>query len=143
MPTAQNPSDPNVAPSRVLPKGKPFLAVSNPLKQPAQPSYVLQQHARTDSPLPLSIYAKQKTHSVEDFHLRASLSAAEVQERVGPPVQRADYSSPWFVYRLSQGRELWLHFSQPDNLRLLQADVVTNVEDGVSRDRIFSVDGSH
>jgi hypothetical protein len=120
---------------------KPFFAVPHPFAAPgAQPSILLQLHARTDSPVPLLEYDKQKVYSLSAFDLRSSLSADELQRRLGPPAQLADYSDPWFVYRLNYGKELWLHFSQPDNLRLLAADIVRPQEDGYIRDRIFSAD---
>jgi hypothetical protein len=125
---------------------KPFIAKPQWLSfatKPATPSVLLQQHARTDSPIPLSQYSKQATHSLAAFDLRADLSATEVEKRVGMPAQLADYSDPWFVYRLAHGRELWLHFSQPDNARLLAADEIIPVEDGFTRKRVFSIDDSH
>jgi len=122
---------------------KPFIAISSRFARTAQPSVLLQQHARSDSPIPLSQYAKQEVHSLSAFDLRADLSADELQKRLGLPAQLADYSDPWFVYRLSRGRELWLHFSQPDNAHLLAADVIIPVEDGYTRERVFSIDDSH
>jgi hypothetical protein len=88
----------------------------------------------------LSEYAKQKAYPLAAFPLRASLSADELQRRLGPPAQLADYSDMWFVYRLTHGKEIWLHFSQPDNLRLTAADIVHPQEDGYTRDRIFSAE---
>jgi hypothetical protein len=125
---------------------KPFIAKPHWLTfatKPATPSVLLQQHARTDSPIPLSEYSNQAVHSLASFNLRANLSAAEVQNNIGAPAQLADYSSPWFVYRLAHGRELWLHFSQPDNARLLAADEIIPVEDGYTRKSVFSIDDSH
>ena len=122
---------------------KPFFAPSAWFKlAPDQPTVLLQQHARSDSPVPLSLYDRQPVHAVEDFKLRQTLSAEEVQRRLGPPAQLADYDEPWFVYRLSNGRELWLCFTQPDPTRLLYADVIWHVEDGYTRRRIFSYDGT-
>ena len=60
---------------------------------------------------------------------------------MGPPAQLADYADPWFVYRLTGNRELWLQFNQPDKTSLISADVVGAAGRGwvqVSRDRIFS-----
>jgi hypothetical protein len=122
---------------------KPFIAIPHPFA-PAegQPSILLQLHARTDSPVPLLEYGKQKTYSLSAFDLRPSLSAEELEKRLGPPAQLADYADPWVVYRLNYGKELWLHFSQPNNVGLLAADIVLSKEDGYTRDRIFSVDGT-
>jgi hypothetical protein len=124
---------------------KPFIATSHWLGvgAPAAPSVLLQQHARSDSPIPLSQYSNQPTHSLGSFDLRANLSAAELEKRIGLPAQLADYSSPWLVYRLAHGRELWLHFSQPDQTRLLAADEIIPVEDGYTRKSVFSIDNSH
>jgi hypothetical protein len=125
---------------------KPFIAKPKWLTfatKPATPSVLLQQHARTDSPIPLSEYSNQATHTLASFDLRANLSAAELEKRIGLPAQLADYSSPWLVYRLAHGRELWLHFSQPDQTRLLAADEIIPVEDGFTRKSVFSIDDSH
>ena len=120
---------------------KPFIAWPHPFAaSESRPSLLLQLHARTDSPVPLSEFGKQKVYPLWAFALRGNLSADELQKRLGPPAQLADYSDPWFVYRLTYGKELWLHFSQPDNQRLLAADIVRGQEDGYTRDRIFSAD---
>jgi hypothetical protein len=117
---------------------KPFFASPHPfIPAGAQPSPLLLLHARSDSPVPLTEFGKQKTFSIREFKLRPELSADELQKRLGPPAQLADYSDPWFVYRLGSHKELWLHFSQPDNARLLAADIVHSQEDGYTRDRIF------
>jgi hypothetical protein len=136
------PAPANPANSDVNPPKKPFIAVSNPFAWPAAPSVLLQQHARRDSPVPLSQYPKQPTHDLSEFHLSNTLSADDLQRRLGPPAQLADYDDVWFVYRLHDNRELWLHFAQPNNTRLLYADVIWHVEDGYSRDRVFAYDGS-
>jgi hypothetical protein len=139
---ATQPVDPNAG----VVVQKPFIAWPHPSAKAAataQPSVLLQEHARTDSPVPLSEYAKQKVFKLADFKLGPNLSAYDLQERLGWPAQLADYSDPWFVYRLSRGRELWLLFSQPDNARLLAADEIIPVEDGYTRKRVFSVDDSH
>jgi hypothetical protein len=86
---------------------KPFIAWPHPFSAPgagAQPSILLQLHARTDSPIPISEYGKQKAYPLSAFALGPSLSADELQRRLGPPAQLADYSDPWFVYRLTYGR---------------------------------------
>jgi hypothetical protein len=122
---------------------KPFIAMPHPFTpEGAQPSLLLRQHARTDSPVPLLEFSKQKAFSISAFDLRSSLSAYELEQKMGPPAQLADYSDPWLVYRLNNGKELWLHFSQPDNLQLLAADIVHGQEDGYTRDRVFSADGT-
>lgn len=143
---AAPPSEPLVVkpvPGVVVPK-KPFIALpSNPLCAPARPSVLLLAHARADSPVPLSEYAKQPVYSLADFNLWHGLSAAHVQRLLSPPAQLADYASPWFVYRLSDGRELWLHFSQPENTHLLAADVIGAAEDGYTRQRIYAARGFH
>ena len=110
---------------------KPFIAWPHPFSAPggtAEPSLLLQLHARTDSPVPISEYGKQKAYPLSAFALGPNLSADELQRRLGPPAQLADYSDPWFVYRLTYGKELWLHFSQPDNQRLIAADIVHGQE---------------
>jgi hypothetical protein len=123
---------------------KPFIALpNNPFSHPAQPTVLLVQHARSDSPIPLSQYSRQQVHSLDSFDLHAGLSADELQKRFGLPAQLADYSNPWFVYRLTGGRELWLNFSQPDNSQLVAADEIIPVEDGYTRKRVFSIDDSH
>jgi len=120
---------------------KPFIALPHPFAAAeSRPSLLLQLHARTDSPVPLSEFARQKVYPLSAFALREDLSAIELQNRLGPPAQMADYSDPWFIYRLTHGKELWLHFSQPDNLRLQAADIVRGQEDGYTRDRIFSAE---
>ena len=133
------PVDPNAG---VVVK-KPFIAWRHPFAKVAQPSVLLQQHARSDSPIPLSEYANQGVHTLASFNLRADLSAAELQLKLGLPAQLADYSDPWFVYRLTGGKELWLHFSQPDNAKLTTADEIFPVEDGYTRKRVFSIDDSN
>jgi len=102
----------------------------------AKPSILLQQHARTDSPVPLSRYAKQPTHKLEDFGLSKSLTAAALEKKLGPPAQIADYAEPWVVYRMPGQKELWLHFAADDS-GLLEADVVSPWEDGYRRERAF------
>lgn len=150
--TAENPAPPAptvhpaapVDPNAGVVVQKPFIATPKIFtKSPAQPSMFLQQHARSDSPIPLSQYSQQQVHSLASFDLRAGLSAEELQKRLGPPAQLADYSDPWIVYRLNHGRELWLHFSQPDNAHLLAADEIIPVEDGYTRKRVFSINDSH
>jgi hypothetical protein len=66
------------------------------------------------------------------------LSAEKVQKDFGPPAQLADNEDPWFVYRLTLRRELWLHFVGPARDHLDAADVVRPAEDGYVRDRVFS-----
>lgn len=122
----------------VTPKPKPFIALPKPAPVfAARPSTLLLEHAVADSPVPLSEFANQPVHSVGDFHLRAELSAAEVQRALGPPAQLADNDDPWFVYRLNFGRELWLHFTGPLLDHLDAADVIRGAEDGYVRDRVF------
>jgi hypothetical protein len=104
------------------------------------PSILLQLHARSDSPVALAEYGKQKVYPLAAFELRSDLSADEVQRRLGPPAQLANYSDEWFVYRLTHGKELWLHFSKPDQSRLTAADIVRPQEDGYTRDRVFSAE---
>ena len=139
------PQPPAVDPNAGVVAHKPFIAVSrwfgHKPSPGAQPSVLLQQHARSDSPVPLSDYSKQPTYALASFPLRASLSAAELSRRLGPPAQLADYASPWYVYRLGGGQELWLHFAQPDEQTLLAADVIRSAEDGYTRNRVFSLFG--
>jgi hypothetical protein len=124
----------------LLKKPKPFIALPKLPAQVtagAQPSTLLLEHATSDSPVPLSEYARQPVHSTEDFHLRSDLSAAEVKRRLGPPAQLAVNDDPWLVYRLSLNRELWLHFSSPDQDHLLAADIIRSAEDGYVREPVF------
>lgn len=116
---------------------KPFIAVNNPFHPAGSPTTLLAEHARSDSPVPLSEYAKQQTFTIGSFDLRRSLSAADVRRRLGPPAAVADYADMWTVYRLTGGRELWLHFSHPDQLALRSADVINPTEDGYTRTRVF------
>jgi hypothetical protein len=136
-PPAANASNAGVVPHKPFIAGPKLLAST--IAPPGHPTILLQLHARTDSPVPLEDYAKQPTHNVGDFHLRPALSAAELRYRFGPPAQLADYSTPWFVYRLNTGYELWLRFAQPYNDTLVAADVVGPVEDGYTRNRVFSI----
>jgi hypothetical protein len=127
----------------VLPPKKPFIAAGQWFKSgPDQPTVLLKQFARNDSPVPLSLYDRQPIYAIQDFNLRLTLSASEVRQRLGPPAQLADYDQMWLVYRLSNGRELWLRFTDPEPTRLLYADVVSQAEDGYIRRRIFSYDGT-
>lgn len=146
MPTTQPATEPTglatARPVTGVVAKKPFIAVRNPLKRDAQPSVLLLQHARTDSPVPLVLYAKQPVHDVAEFKLRPTLSAGEVQQRLGPPAQLADYSEPWMIYRLGEACELWLRFDEPGAARLLYADVIGPAEDGYRRTRVFAYDGS-
>ena len=121
----------------VKPPPKPFIAKPK-FAGEDQPSILLKVHARSDSPVPLDQYAKQKTYALSAFNLNTDLSAAQVQQKFGPPAQWADYSDLWIVYRLDGNRELWLHFAPPDNRGLLAADVVGSMEDGYTRDRVFT-----
>lgn len=125
------------APLPGMVKKKPFIAVNNPLKPSGLPTTLLAEHARSDAPVPLSEYSRQKTFALAAFDLRVDLSAETVRRRLGPPAAVADYADPWTVYRLTRGRELWLHFSQPDQLMLRSADIIQPTEDGYSRSRVF------
>jgi hypothetical protein len=142
---AVQPSAPSAVkpvPGVVAPR-KPFIALPpNPLHASARPSVLLLAHARADSPVPLSEYAKQPVYALSDFDLWRGLSATHVQRLLGPPAQLADYADPWFVYRLDGGQELWLHFSQPGDTHLLAADVIGAAEDGYTRQRVFSANDS-
>jgi hypothetical protein len=125
----------------VTPKSKPFIALPTlPAAYGVHPSTLLLEHADPDSPVPLTDYAKQPEHSLSAFHLRAKLSAAELEQKLGPPAQLADNDDPWLVYRLDFKRELWLHFTGPAMEQLDAADVVRGAEDGYVRDRVFSAD---
>jgi hypothetical protein len=140
--TAAATSAPATSNAGVVPQ-KPFIAgprlLAGDLAPPGHPTLLLELHARADSPVPISQYARQPTHDVCDFRLRPALSAEELRRRLGPPAQLADYSTPWLVYRLGSGKELWLHFAQPENDTLVAADVVGPVEDGYTRNRVFSI----
>jgi hypothetical protein len=103
----------------------------------ARPSTLLLEHADSDSPVPLSEFAKQPIHSIADFHLSADLSADDVQKRLGPPAQVADNDDPWLVYRVWCNAELWLHFTGPAKDHLEAADMVRGAEDGYVRERVF------
>ena len=129
------------------PKPKPFIAIPKAIQlRPIRPTTLLLEHASPDSPIALSEYGKQPVYSVDDFHLHKGLTAAEVQKKLGSPAQLADTDDPWLVYRLSFGREIWLHFSQGTDsngvvgLILDAADVIRGAEDGYVRDRVFSAE---
>jgi hypothetical protein len=145
----------------VTPKPKPFIAIPgittpvNPApavtsnqtpigptasNSNARPSTLLLEHASPDSPVPLSAYGKQPVHELSDFDLHKGLTAASVQQRVGAPAQLADTADPWFVYRLTGSRELWLHFAGVADPVLDAADVVRAAEDGYVRDRVYSAE---
>ena len=139
-PTSDNNEKPVFRPEPVTynpPPKKPFFAPVSILP-PEQPSPLLLQHARSDSPIPLQQYGQQKTFAVSDFPLSWETSADDLQRQIGPPAQLADYSNVWFVYRLKLRKELWLHFTQPGNSHLLAADVINSDEDGYHRERVFS-----
>lgn len=116
---------------------KPFLALNRWGNREGKPSVLLLQHARSDSPIPLSEYAMQPAHSLESFDLKPELSAARLRQKMGPPAQWADYADKWVVYRLTDDRELWLKFAEPSDDILLAADVVEQMEDGFSRRRVY------
>jgi hypothetical protein len=127
----------------LAPKPKPFIAVPKAIQvAAARPSTLLLEHASPDSPVPLSEYARQPVYSVSEFHLNANLSAELVQKRMGSPAQLADCEDPWFVYRLHDDQEIWLHFSGPFHDHLDAADVIRGAEDGYVRTRVFSADDS-
>ena len=125
------------APLPGMVKKKPFIAFSHPLHPEGSPTTLLAEHARSDSPVPLSEYPKQKMYALSSFDLRLTTTSEEVERKFGKPAALADYADPWTVYRLTRGRELWLHFSQPDGQSLRSADVIEPVEDGYSRTRVF------
>jgi hypothetical protein len=140
-------SPPNAAPAPAVatvaassaPPQKPFIAFSNPFApEPAKPSVLLLAHARSDSPVPLSLYPKQPVHALSEFGLEFHMSADDVVARFGQPAQLANYGYEWVVYRLDDNRELWLHFTEPNHAFLLAADVVGAAEDGYTRNRIFT-----
>jgi hypothetical protein len=123
----------------VAPKPKPFIAVPKPIQMAgAKPSTLLLEHASPDSPVPLSDYAKQPVYDVSDFHLSEKLSANQLKREMGQPAQLADLEDPWFVYRITGNRELWLHFSGLSHERLDAADLIRGAEDGYVRTRLFS-----
>jgi hypothetical protein len=121
---------------------KPFIKWPTIDAFEAQPSTMLVQHARSDSPIPLSQYSSQPTHSLSEFALSHKLSGVQVQQRFGPPAQLADESDEWVVYRLTLHRELWLHFSLTDGDRLTTAEVIAPVEDGYSRQIVFPTESN-
>ena len=122
----------------LAPPPKPFIAPArfDPAGGPAHPSILLQEQAGPDQPVSLSTYARQPTHDVDDFDISPTLTGAAVRGRFGPPAGMAGIDDPWAVYRLTGGRELWLHFADGDGT-LLAADVVRGREDGYSRDRLY------
>ena len=134
-PTAVVSDDQKPLPGMV--KKKPFIAFSHPLHPAGAPTTLLSEHARSDSPVPLSEYPKQMQFALSSFDLQYQTTAAAVERKFGPPAALADYADPWTVYRLTRGRELWLHFSQPDGQSLRSADVIEPTEDGYSRTRVF------
>jgi hypothetical protein len=125
------------------PKPKPFIALPRGLDQAnTKPSTLLLEHASPDSPVPLSDFTRQPLHDLAAFHLGKGLTSAAVQAHMGLPAQLADTEDPWWVYRLTGYRELWLHFSNgPAGAAVLDAaDVIRSAEDGYVRDRVFSAD---
>jgi hypothetical protein len=121
----------------VNPKPRPFIAAPNVPMIAARPSTLLLEHADSDSPVPLSEFAKQPVYHLAEFKLSADLSAEDLQKRLGPPAQLVDNDDPWLVYRLWFNRELWLHFTGPDKDHLEAADMVRGAEDGYVRERVF------
>ena len=101
-----------------------------------QPSVLLQTHAVPDAPVPLSLYGRQPVHATADFGLSPTLTASGVRQRFGPPAGVAGIGDSWAVYRLTFGRELWLHFANGDGA-LMAADVVRGRETGYSRERVY------
>ena len=137
---------PPPGPNAGVVRQKPFIAFGSARSSQSKsaavddsitPTVLLQMHARGDGPVPLSQYGRQPVRTLSAFPLRADLSADRLASKLGPPAAWADYGDAWYVYRLTNGRELWLYFSPPDHNRLLAADVVGRVEDGYTRERVF------
>ena len=121
----------------LLPPPKPFVAESRFTGGPAQPSPLLLEHAVPEPAIPLSEYGRQPAHAIDDFDLGPALTGAALQRRFGPPAGTAVVDDPWYVYRVTFGRELWLHFADGGTGPLLAADLVRGREDGYSRDRLY------
>jgi hypothetical protein len=119
---------------------KPFIKTIPHFSDAGNPSTLLLEHASPDSPVPLSAFADQTVRSLSDFHLNGAMTADEVQKKFGPPAALADVEDPWFVYRLTNTRELWLHFSPALHGRLVSADVVRGAESGYVRTHVFNAD---
>ena len=122
----------------LTPPPKPFIATgrNRPPPPEAQPSALLLEHAAPDAPLPLSAYGSQPAHAVADFRLGPGLTGVTLQSRLGPPAGVAGIDDPWLVYRLTDDREMWLHFAGGDG-PLMAADLVRGAENGYVRDRVY------
>ncbi len=122
----------------LAPPPKPFVDTARFTSSPlsGKPSVALLEHASPEPPVPLSEYGRQPVWSVEDFPLGPGLTGAAVRQRFGPPAGVAGVDDPWAVYRLTDDRELWLHFSGGDG-PLTAADLVHGAENGYVRDRLY------
>ncbi|MBI5726079.1 MAG: hypothetical protein HZA50_19115 [Planctomycetes bacterium] len=65
--------------------------------------------------------AAEKVYSINDFKLRADLSAKRLLKEVGPPNQYVEDGMVWMVYNLQDGQKLWVLFSQPGFEKLKNA----------------------
>jgi hypothetical protein len=123
----------------LTPPPKPFVdrrqfAAPSPFSD--APSTLLLLHESPTATVSLSEYARQPQHSVDAFHLSANLTGTALRQRFGPPAGVAGIEDPWVVYRLTFGREMWLHFADGDG-PLLAADLVRGAEVGYVRQRLF------
>ena len=122
----------------LAPPPKPFIDTARFKSTPAQgkPSTLLQVHASPAAPVPLSEFGAQPVHAVDDFPLGPGLTAAAVRRAFGPPAGLAGVEDPWVVYRVTDDREMWLHFAGDDG-PLTAADLVRGAETGYIRDRLY------
>ena len=120
----------------LTPPPKPFFSTAQFAAEPGHPSPLLVEHAVPEPPLPLSVYGQQPVRPVSAFDLGPSLTAAALRRQLGPPAGMADLDDPWVVYRLTYGREIWLHFAGGDG-PLTAADLVRGAENGYVRQRLY------
>jgi hypothetical protein len=128
----------NAPPIKGLFPKKPFIKTDPHFGDRGNPSTLLLEHASPDSPVPLSAFSDQPVRKLPDFHLNSGMTADEVQKKFGPPAALADVEDPWFVYRLTNTRELWLHFEPALHGKLVAADVIRGAESGYVRTHVFT-----
>ncbi len=120
----------------LTPPPKPFIDTHQLDAPPGQPTPLLLEHSAPDPPVPLSAYSSQPARPVDAFDLGPGLTGLALRRRFGPPAGVAGIEDPWMVYRLTDDRELWLHFAGGDG-PLMAADLVRGAETGYVRDRLY------
>ena len=122
----------------LAPVPKPFIATGQFEPAAGGPSALLVEHASPDAPVPLSAYGQQPARPVDAFPLGPGLTGSSLRRQFGPPAGVAGIDDSWVVYRLTHGREIWLHFAGGDG-PLQAADLVRGAENGYVRDRLYPV----